>query len=98
METMGFLEFLVYSVQRYRARVGRNAAVIIGAGECLMGYIEIIQVAGANPEPATRQAMVDRWNRFVALTRDWYFLLTPKVHLMFELNVRSSRFGSPWLY
>ena len=48
METMGFLEFLVYSVKRYRARVGRHAAVIIETGECLLSYVEIIQVAGAN--------------------------------------------------
>ena len=98
METFGFLLFLIHMTRTHAGRIGAAAASMIESGECITEYLTIVKVVGARHYVEVLQAMHDKFNISVGITKPGPRMTAPKVHLMMEMNVVATWHGSPWIY
>lgn len=98
-ETKGLVPFVLDLLKKKRARfTGDLAEILIGAGEAMQQYFDLLDESPRNVPAATLQAMYDAMKRHIILARRAGTPLKPKHHLVLHLVARTAKHGNPGYY
>ena len=99
-ETKGLVGFALDLLKNMRRRFAGTSDIgfLIGAGEALQEYFDLIGDAPRNVPPHTLQRMFDAVKRHIVLSARAGVPLTPKHHLMLHLVSRTAKHGNPSYY
>ena len=98
-ETKGLVPFVLDLLKDKKARfTGNHADVLIGCGEAMQQYFELLDEAPRNVPAATLQKMYDAMKRHIILAKLAGVPLKPKHHLVLHLVARTAKHGNPGYY
>jgi hypothetical protein len=98
-ETKGLVPFVLSLVKEFQCKfVDDEACYLIGAGDSLMTYFELLEKSGIVVTPADLQAMFDAVKRHVNMACKAGVDCKPKHHQLVHLVDRTMKHGSPSWY
>ena len=98
-ETKGLVVFAVDLLKSKRARfTGPDVGFLIGAGEALQDYFDLIGDAPRNVPAPTLQRMYDAIKKHLVLSQRAGVPMKPKHHLVIHLVARTAKHGNPSYY
>ena len=98
-ETKGLVPFVLSLLKKHRTRfVGSEIGYLIGAGDSLQAYFDLLASTPTNVPPAALQGMYDAVKKHVVLSGKAGVPLKPKHHLILHMVGRTAKHGNPGYY
>jgi hypothetical protein len=98
-ETKGLVPFVLDMLKQHRARLGEcEVDHLIGAGDALQGYFELLEDAPRNVPTLVLQRMYDCVKRHLVLCKKAHVPLKPKHHQVLHMVARTAKHGNPNYY